>query len=72
LEGGSRALSSRNGSGPEAAVKARIFELERIIGKQTVRIEILKKFLSKAGGCLSGRWLKDSGYSVTVICTALG
>jgi transposase len=43
LEGGSQALSSRNGSGPEAAVKAKISELERIIGKQTVQIEILKK-----------------------------
>ena len=43
LEGGSQALSSRNSSGPEAAVKARISELERIIGKQTVQIEILKK-----------------------------
>ena len=42
LAGGSRALSSRNGSGPEAAVKARISELERIIGKQTVQSEILK------------------------------
>jgi transposase-like protein len=72
LEGGSQALSSRNGSGLEAAVKARISELERIIGKQTVQIEILKEFLSKAGGCLSSRWLKDSGYSVTAICTALG
>jgi transposase-like protein len=43
LEGGSRALAARKGSGPEAAVKARISELERIIGKQTVQIEILKK-----------------------------
>ena len=43
MEGGSQALSSRNGSGPEAVVKARISELERIIGKQTVQIEILKK-----------------------------
>ena len=43
LEAGSRALASRNGSGPEAAVKAKISELERIIGKQTVKIEILKK-----------------------------
>lgn len=54
LEGGSQALSSRNGSGPEAAVKARVSELERIIGKQTVQIEILKKSLSKAGGGLPG------------------
>ena len=43
LEAGSRALASRNGSGPEAAVKAKISELERIIGKQAVKIEILKK-----------------------------
>jgi transposase len=43
LEAGSRALASRNGSGPEAAVKVKISELERIIGKQAVQIEILKK-----------------------------
>jgi hypothetical protein len=36
-------LASRNGSDPEQAVKARISELERIIGKQAVQIEILKK-----------------------------
>jgi transposase len=42
-EAGSRALASRNGSGPEAAGKAKIAELERIIGKQAVQIEILKK-----------------------------
>jgi transposase len=41
LGGGSRALSS--GKGPEAAGKAKIAELERIIGKQAVKIEILKK-----------------------------
>jgi transposase len=45
LEAGNRALASRNGSGPEAAVKARISELERIIGRQAVKIEILKKRL---------------------------
>ncbi len=43
LEGGSPAMASRNGSGPEAAGKARSAELERIIGKQAVKIEILKK-----------------------------
>ena len=42
LEAGSQALASRNGSGPEAG-KAKIAELERIIGKQAVKIEILKK-----------------------------
>ncbi len=31
LEAGSRALASRNGSGPEAAGKAKIAELERIM-----------------------------------------
>jgi transposase-like protein len=43
LEAGSRALASRNGSSPEAAGRAKIAELERIIGKQAVKIEILKK-----------------------------
>jgi transposase len=43
LEAGGRALASRNGFDPEYAVKARISELERIIGKQAVQIEILKK-----------------------------
>jgi hypothetical protein len=33
-------------------VKAKISELERIIGKQAVKIEILKKIPSKSGeGC---------------------
>jgi len=40
LKGGSQALGFRNGSGPEVAAKARISELEKIIGKQTVQIEI--------------------------------
>jgi len=43
LEAGSRALASRKGSGPEAAGKSKIADLERIIGKQAVKIEILKK-----------------------------
>jgi len=43
LEAGSRALAARNGSSPELSMKARISELERIIGKQAVKIEILKK-----------------------------
>lgn len=33
-------MASRNGADPEYAAKARISELEKIIGKQTVRIEI--------------------------------
>jgi transposase len=43
LEAGGRALASRNGDDPEYAMKSRIAELERIIGKQAVQIEILKK-----------------------------
>jgi transposase len=43
LEAGSRALVVRNGADPEYAAKAKISELERIIGKQAVQIEILKK-----------------------------
>lgn len=41
LEGGKTGLADRNGA--EASAKARISELERIIGKQAVQIEILKK-----------------------------
>jgi transposase-like protein len=43
LEAGRQALASRNGAGGEKVVKARIAALERIIGKQAVKIEILKK-----------------------------
>lgn len=43
LEGGKKGLADRNGTGADALVKARISELERIIGKQAVQIEILKK-----------------------------
>lgn len=41
LEGGKRGLT--NGKGEEDALRMRISELERIIGKQAVQIEILKK-----------------------------
>jgi hypothetical protein len=53
-------------------VKDRISELERIIGKQTVQIEILKKFLSKAGDGLSGLLAEGLLYPVTAIWAALG
>ena len=44
LEGGLKALSGKNGEPPEVKeLKAKIKELERIIGKQTVHLEILKK-----------------------------
>jgi len=43
LEAGGRALASRSGADQNYAVTARISELERIIGKQAVQIEILKK-----------------------------
>lgn len=49
LEAGSRALASRNGSGPKAAVKARISELEQIIGKHAMKIDISKKIPSRPG-----------------------
>lgn len=45
LEGGKRALI-RNGQASTIAEKARIEELERVIGKQTVEIQILKKNLN--------------------------
>ena len=66
LEAGGRALASRNGADPEYAAKARISELGRIIGKQAVQIEILKKNSSVRLEVDSlACWLKDSGYSVT-------
>jgi transposase-like protein len=41
LEAGKKGLADRNGA--DASTKARIDELERIIGRQAVQIEILKK-----------------------------
>jgi transposase len=69
LEGGSQALSSRNGSGPEAAVKARISELERIIGKQTVQIEAhheFGKFIFPLALDLSGPAIDDKEPAVVL------
>jgi hypothetical protein len=65
-------LSSRNSSGPQAAVKSRIFELERIIGKQTVQNEIKKKFSVRPAIVSLICWLKDSGYPVTALGAAWG
>lgn len=45
LEGGKRALI-HNGQAPTTSEKARIEELERVIGKQTVEIQVLKKNLN--------------------------
>lgn len=71
LEAGKQGLTDRNGTGADASDKARIYELERSIGKQAVQIEILKKIRSGSGGGFSGLRRKDSGYSVTASCTAL-
>jgi len=49
LEAGCGALASRNGSAPEAAGKAKIAELERIIGTLAMKMEILKKLPSESG-----------------------
>ena len=43
LEGAKKRLNSKSNSKDSNAYKAKIKELERIIGKQTVTIEILKK-----------------------------
>ncbi len=43
-------------------MKARLSELERIIGKQTVQIVILKKILVRPEEASLSGWLKDSGY----------
>ena len=46
--------------------------MERIIGKQTVQIEILKKFHVGPKEISLACWLKDCAYPVTAICTTLG
>jgi transposase len=43
LEAGKQSLTDRNGTRVGAAVKARISELEKIIGKRAVQNEISKK-----------------------------
>lgn len=46
LEGGKRALVQQYGSMTNQAEKAKIEELEKVIGRQTVEIQILKKNLN--------------------------
>lgn len=48
LEGAKKALS--NGGGDEKAYQVEIERLQRIIGKQTIQIEILKKSETLLGG----------------------
>jgi len=48
LEGGKKALL--NGSGDDKVYQAEIERLQRIIGKQTIQIEILKKSETLLGG----------------------
>lgn len=48
LEGGKKALL--NGAGDDKAYQAEIERLQRIIGKQTIQIEILKKSETLLGG----------------------
>jgi len=46
FEGGKKSLISNGGNNTSKADKARIEELERVIGKQAVEIQILKKSLN--------------------------
>ena len=48
LEGGKKTLV--NGSGDDKVYRAEIERLQRIIGKQTIQIEILKKSETLLGG----------------------
>jgi transposase-like protein len=43
FEGGKKALVNGRDSGEEHALRTKISELERLIGKQAIQIEILKK-----------------------------
>lgn len=46
LEGGKKALTQNGFSGTNKLEKAKIEELEKVIGRQTVEIQILKKNLN--------------------------
>ena len=46
LEGGKRALVQQSGMNSNKAERAKIEELEKVIGRQTVEIQILKKNLN--------------------------
>jgi transposase-like protein len=46
LEGGKKAVTQPNGLSNNHAEKAKIEELEKVIGRQTVEIQILKKNLN--------------------------
>jgi transposase-like protein len=46
LEGGKKALTGNGEENSTRADKAKIEELERVIGKQTVEIQVLKKNLN--------------------------
>ena len=48
-------LFARNGQGPVAAAEQRVAELERLVGRQALEIEVLKK----AGGWLGSAWGKS-------------
>jgi transposase len=45
LEGGKTALAGNGGTGASEVERARIAELERVIGQQAVQIQVLKKNL---------------------------
>lgn len=64
-------MASRNGTGSEAAWKAKIAKQERIIGKQAAKIEILKKFPSKPTKILTFELL-EAGYHIQAICEVVG
>lgn len=46
LEGGKQSLQSNSGQKLSEEYKTRVSELERVIGKKTIEIEILKKNLN--------------------------
>ncbi len=46
LEGGKKAMTQNNGQKSNQSEKAKIEELEKVIGRQTVEIQILKKNLN--------------------------
>ncbi len=71
LEAGKKGLI--NGAGDDNVYKSELEKLQKIIGKQAIQIEILKKNGRFAGNKVTAvDSLKQSGYTVLDACQALG
>jgi len=73
LEGGRRGLEQGSGTSEADKLKNKIKELQRIVGKQRVEIEILKEHsIARENKYRIAKELRCEGYKVTDICRCLG